>query len=266
MIRLFLSHSSVDAGLAAVVVRLLRASLRLEPSEIRCTSVDGYKLPGGADTDEQLRGEVQEAEVLVALVSAASLQSLYVTCELGARWGVGKPLIPLLAPGVQPWEIKAPLAGKNLLKSERAAELHQLIDDVGGHLGITPARPAAYQEDLETVLALTAPPSSPPARPRDLPTPLPDGFALAYGINWDMRAVDAVPYCVGCRTASGNWVALSCHEYGFSSVVKRRTYVCPLGHPSIVLEPDRFPPMTPFKMQQLAAQWFKPSEKDPEQS
>lgn len=86
MIQVFLSHSASDAALAQSVADFLRAALNLAAGEIRCTSVPGYKLPGGAHTEEQLRREVRESGVLVGLLSAASLESLYVAFELGARW------------------------------------------------------------------------------------------------------------------------------------------------------------------------------------
>jgi hypothetical protein len=153
-IRLFLSHASVDAPLAELVARLFRSALGLTPETIRCTSVDGYRLPGGADTDEQLRIEVHQAEVLVGIISVASLDSLYVAFELGARWGANKSLIPLMAPGVSPSAMKGPLGGKNALRSDSAGQLQQLVSDVGKQLALTPYPPASYQSDIDAILAL----------------------------------------------------------------------------------------------------------------
>ncbi|MDH3233824.1 MAG: toll/interleukin-1 receptor domain-containing protein, partial [Alphaproteobacteria bacterium] len=102
MVQVFISHSSRDTNLAKSVIDLLRSALNLPASEIRCTSVPGYKLPGGAETDNQLRSELLEAPVFVGLVTEAGMASAYVLFELGARWGAKKQLIPLLAPGVSP--------------------------------------------------------------------------------------------------------------------------------------------------------------------
>ena len=57
-IQLFISHSSADVDVAAALIDLLRSALNLPATAIRCTSVDGYRLPGGADTNAQLRREV----------------------------------------------------------------------------------------------------------------------------------------------------------------------------------------------------------------
>ncbi|OLC68161.1 MAG: hypothetical protein AUH69_02145 [Actinobacteria bacterium 13_1_40CM_4_65_12] len=116
MVDVFVSHSSQDVALAAQVVDLLRAALNLRAESIRCTSVDGYRLPAGADSDEQLRDEALACRALIGILSAFSLASAYVLFELGARWGAKRPLIPLLAPGIGPQALKGPLAGLNALK------------------------------------------------------------------------------------------------------------------------------------------------------
>ena len=151
LIKLFISHSSKDEVVAEQFVELLRAALHLRADEIRCTSVDGYRLPGGAHTEEQLRREVMEAAVCIGLISSASLDSLYVAFELGARWGANRPLIPLLAPGVEPGILRGPLGGRNALHCTRP-QLYQLVEDVARHLGTQPASPAAYERYVARIV------------------------------------------------------------------------------------------------------------------
>ena len=97
--RIFISHSSNDVQVAKLLVELLRKALNLKCDAIRCTSVDGYRMQAGVPGDERLRTEVHEAELLIGIITPASLRSAYVMSELGARWGAGKPMIPLLAFG-----------------------------------------------------------------------------------------------------------------------------------------------------------------------
>lgn len=160
-IRLFISHSSRDLKLATALIHLLRSSLNLPATAIRCTSVDGYRLPGGADTNVQLRREVHDAEAFVGIVSAEALQSLYVLFELGARWGAGRQLIPLLPAGTPGSMLGGPLAVLNALRADNRAQLLQLVNDVGATLAISPQPPAAYEDQIKAILEL--PPSSRPA-------------------------------------------------------------------------------------------------------
>src|SRR5260370_9252307 len=131
MLKLFVSHSSKDREIVTLLVDLVRSALRLSAKEIRCTSVDGYRLPGGADTMEQLRLEIHEAQAFVVIISAVSLESMNVAFELGARWGAGKHLLPVLAPGADASILAGPLSGTNALHCDKRTERQQIFDHLG---------------------------------------------------------------------------------------------------------------------------------------
>jgi hypothetical protein len=176
-LRIFVSHSAKDRLLAEQLVKLLRSALNLTAAAIRCTSVDGYRLPGGANTDEQLRREVHAADAFVGIVSSASLQSLYVLFELGARWGAQKHLLPLLAPGTDTSALRGPLAALSALRSDKRPELHQLVSDLAVHLRIRPQPPDSYEAEIEGLLTLAAGP------PSSEPNLAPDGQADFGGVS-----------------------------------------------------------------------------------
>jgi hypothetical protein len=111
--------------------------------------VPGYKLPGGAKTESQVREEVLAAPVFIGLVTGASLSSAYVLFELGARWGADKKLIPLMAPGISPEALEGPISGINALSCSSASDLHALISQIATMLELTTEPPASYQADLE---------------------------------------------------------------------------------------------------------------------
>lgn len=165
--KIFVSHSSQDAALAQQVVDLLHAALGVLAKDIRCSSVDGYRLPGGANIDATLRAEVENAAVVVALLTKASLQSTYVLFELGARWGNGKPLIALCAPGLAPAAVPSPLSALHTLSSDRRADLHQFVADVGGHLEVPVQAPAAYERHLSQISGDPAGAAQVPAIPAE---------------------------------------------------------------------------------------------------
>jgi hypothetical protein len=49
MLDIFISHSGKDEKLAAALIDLIIAATNVPHGRIRCTSVDGYRLPGGAN-------------------------------------------------------------------------------------------------------------------------------------------------------------------------------------------------------------------------
>lgn len=157
-IRLFISHSSKDSLFVQALIDLLRSALNLGASQIRCTSIDGYRLPGGANTIEQLRQEVHQADAFIGIISVESIKSLYVVFELGARWGASRPLIPLIAPGTSTDLLGGPLAGINALASANRSQLHQLIDDLSRELGLTPEPSSSFERHIDTISNLKGSP------------------------------------------------------------------------------------------------------------
>jgi hypothetical protein len=152
MVRIFISHNSEDSAIAELLADLFHTALHLSKTEIRCTSVDGYRLPVGANTDEQLRREVLEASVLVGLISHHSFESAYVLFELGARWGKNAFIAPVLAPGVSPSILKGPLSGLNALSCESMSQIHQLISDIASQLETSIEPTATFQGNVEAIV------------------------------------------------------------------------------------------------------------------
>jgi len=151
LLDIFISHSSEDRIIAEALINLLRAALSIPKERIRCTSVDGYRLPVGAWTGDRLRQEVNEATVFIGLITEASIRSAYVLFELGARWGAGLHLAPLLACGADSSLLHGPLADFNALSADIPAQINQLINDVSIALRIPPKRASAYQKQLNAL-------------------------------------------------------------------------------------------------------------------
>ncbi len=156
LIRIFLSHSSADTELAAAIVDLLRDAFSLPPQSIRCTSVDGYRLPSGADTNEQLRLEIHESETFIALLTKASIASTYVLFELGARWGTGRHWSLLLGDGLRGSDLRDPLKAHNALDVSSEAQIDQFITELAASLEIQMSTRAAWGTKVKRVIALAA--------------------------------------------------------------------------------------------------------------
>lgn len=126
----FISHSSKDSAYAEQVVSLLAECIDFGAGEVVCTSAEGYGLEFGTKFEKKLRKSIEAAEVVIALVSPNSLASLFCTFEIGAAWGLRKPLKPVLLPGVQQSVIQRPLSSLHFLEWSNELGWVQLVAEV----------------------------------------------------------------------------------------------------------------------------------------
>lgn len=150
--KVFISHSSSDRVAAEAFIDLLRAALHLQGKDIRCTSVAGYKLPAGTQSSEQLRSEVFDCEAFVALLSPASMASIYVMFELGARWGSRRYFVPVMIGKTAPTDLRPPLSDINAIDGGSEPDLHSLISDLGERLQVGSEGASVYQKAMRSFI------------------------------------------------------------------------------------------------------------------
>lgn len=152
----FISHSSADTKIAKCLISLLRAAIpTINPDRIRCTSVPGYRLPGGADADDRLREEMADSKVFIGLLTQESLASTYVLFELGSRWGAERQLTPLLAAGMTTGELRPPLSRLNAHSCNVPEHLHQLVREVSTALASELAGAEVYESNIRELVELS---------------------------------------------------------------------------------------------------------------
>ncbi len=151
----FISHSSVDEDLADKLVDMLSDALHLRRSDFVCTSVEGSKLQGGANTDDVLRHEIREVPAFLSLLTPQSFASTYVLFELGARWLCEKHHIPLLAKGAETQLLKEPLKAKNALHLSKDTNVLQLVDNLASIIDRRPEPPNSYLKKVRAVVEVS---------------------------------------------------------------------------------------------------------------
>lgn len=136
-IKIFISHSSQDEALASVLTDFLMTSVKLDDSEIRCTSVPGHKLPVGSDTAITLRDELSDTAIVIGLITRYSISSAWVLFELGAAWGARKNPKSLLTDDVGYKDLPGPLSGQHVARLSSKSDLIQLVDEISELTGST---------------------------------------------------------------------------------------------------------------------------------
>jgi hypothetical protein len=79
--------------------------------------------------------------------------SLYVLCELGARWAIGGYFAPILGPGSSYKLLEGPLAQCHKLKLSERTDMQQLLEEIAlatDH-SLQPAQ--SYEHELEALIA-----------------------------------------------------------------------------------------------------------------
>ena len=149
LLEIFISHSSKDVESAEKLILILRSALNLSTNQIRCTSVPGYKLKGGTNTDATLRDEIINCKVFIGMLSKNSINSTYVLFELGARWGNGTCLIPIVCEPNKNDIIKGPpLSGIHCIDGTLDTDIVQMINEIATELNIELSSTDVYLNDI----------------------------------------------------------------------------------------------------------------------
>ena len=153
--KIFVSHRHKDHEIASALVKVLRAQFNLNDSDIRCTSVQPYRLPFGKNTGDRLRSEINDAQVVLGLLAPDTPESSYVMFELGAAWARGTYTCPLLCREANYDHIPGPIFDLAPARLSIASDCYQLLGDLKSELNLAEndAHSAELQKQIEELCA-----------------------------------------------------------------------------------------------------------------
>ncbi len=146
MTKLFISHASADIDLVKPFVQLLESGVGIPPTDIFCTSLKGQGIKPGADFVDSIRGSLDDATVVLALISENYYNSPFSMCELGGTWLLVKNFVPVLVPPVRFKDMKAVLSGLQASKIDDPSDLDELRDELAECLDIKPLPTPRWNE------------------------------------------------------------------------------------------------------------------------
>lgn len=128
--RVFISHAVKDKDVVDSFFDLLQTGVGVSPDETFCSSLEGMGIPPGANFVDHIKGQVQNPELIILMLSPHYLESMFCLCELGAGWALSHNMIPVVIPPTTFTDLKAVLAGIQGIRIDSETDLGSFRDRV----------------------------------------------------------------------------------------------------------------------------------------
>lgn len=106
---IFISHSEKDRLAAGTLSGFLLDNLEITPGDLKSTCIHSTQLPDCRAVSKQLKSDIYNSEVVIALVSGGGPRSETVMFELGAAWALGKFIVIIFTAGSDFRDLPQPL-------------------------------------------------------------------------------------------------------------------------------------------------------------
>jgi TIR domain len=151
--RVFISHAVKDKELADMLVDLFTSSSLLLTSEIFCTSLEGLGVPSGKDFLDVIKGELQNSDLVISLISVNYLQSQFCLCELGATWAMSHDNLPILVPPLTYSDLSEVISAQQTITLNDRSELNNMMNRIVKILGKEPIISSRWEKKRDDFIA-----------------------------------------------------------------------------------------------------------------
>lgn len=129
--KIFISFSSKDSiVLKSFVEMILRLGLEIDPSEIECTGIEASKPITGEDFKIWIKKGLQQADVIILLLSYNYRESEVCLNEMGAAWMTDNAVFPILIPPLDYKEVGFLHIDNQMLKMDSRQDMSKLGNDL----------------------------------------------------------------------------------------------------------------------------------------
>ena len=129
--KIFISHSSKDKAIVTKFTNeILILCLGAENAKIFCTSIEGLGINSGEDFRARIKRELEEAQIVIQIISKDYKASEVCLNEMGAAWVLAERVIPLIVDGG--YDVGFLHNTTHQLALTRKKDILQLIDDLEG--------------------------------------------------------------------------------------------------------------------------------------
>ena len=149
---LFISHAVTDVSVTKSFVSLIESGIGVSPNNIFCTSNKGQGIKPGAEFKGSIRDNLDEATIVIALISENYYNSPFCMCELGGTWLQAKEFIPILIPPIRFSDMKAVMVGLQALRIQTKEDLDEFRDELAERLKLKPLPTPRWNEKRDEFL------------------------------------------------------------------------------------------------------------------
>lgn len=144
MAKVFVSHATADTAYVEALVDTVLLECGLSRPDIFVSSIPGMDIAAGSDLMAEVRKEVSEATLVIAVITRTYMTRPICVAELGAAWGVAGKLIPVLAPGLDRADLEGVLAGLKIDYLNDEATLDAVQQGIKDLTGAEPHQSASW--------------------------------------------------------------------------------------------------------------------------
>jgi hypothetical protein len=150
--KIFISHSSKDKNVVEELIDLLE-SMGVKPSQIFCSSFEGYGIPLGSDFLETIREEISKNVLVLFVLSENFYSSPVCLCEMGATWVLSRENIPIIVPPFTFDEIKGVIPLIQGLEINDSLKLNLLREKITEMFGISSQPMSSWERKRDRAVA-----------------------------------------------------------------------------------------------------------------
>lgn len=132
---IFISFSNKDkALLKSFVDKILKLGLQISPAEIDCTGIEASKPKTGEDFKLWIKLKIQQADIVIQLISVNYKVSEICQNEMGASWMGGARVIPILVQPIDYESVGFLHNNDQLLKIDSRQDMFKLGDELSKYM------------------------------------------------------------------------------------------------------------------------------------
>ncbi len=124
--KIFLSHAVKDKPLAEALVDLFETGIGIPSDDVFCSSLEGMGIPAGENFIHYIKGEIQEPDIVILLLTVNYYASKFCLCELGASWAMSHDICPIIVPPLKYENIKEVLTSIQLINVTDESKLSEM--------------------------------------------------------------------------------------------------------------------------------------------